>query len=250
MAAVAGLEAFYKGLKADDLAAKIETARGLGRSGSRPAREALLRILAGETDPKAREEIAQILVAAGIRQEDLAGLERKEKELLEKDVQAKQIQRSRIETLDRLDPKNDASLPELRKTALEETTIGIATIGFRKLEARGDAAAVEILALRARAKPQTSADKIIQTNALASLSRMKVVAARTTIREIVLSEDPELRRQAITLVGAFGDEAMLPLLEQAARTDASPETRRLVDEAMLGIRSRTASKGSSSKEGS
>lgn len=248
--AVAALEEFYGTLKSEELAAKLETARGLGRSGNRPAREALLRILAKESDEKVREEIRRILIAGGLRPEELTGLQKRERDLLEKDVLAKNAQRSRIEELEKLDPRVEASMPALRRAVLEEATIGIATLAFRKMELRADEVAVDLLAQRAKLRAETPEAKIIQTNALASLSRMRIIPARTAVRGFAMSEDPDLRRQAISLIGAFGDEAMLPVLEDAARTNASAETRKIVDEAIQGIRTRASSKGSASKEGS
>jgi hypothetical protein len=240
--ALSALEEFYGTLNSQEAAYKFEVVRVVSRMGGSYSRDSLRRLLAREGDPKVHEEIAKTLVAVGMTLQELAQLEKQDRVLIEKDLVKKDDQRTRIESLEKLDPKADESLTILRKAALEESTVAIAILSFRKLEARGDAQSAQILAQRAKAKCDTQEGKIIQTNALSSLSRLTISDARMAYREIVLGEDPDLRRQAISLLGSFGDEAMIPVLEQAAQVDGTPEVLRLTDQSASLIRAR-ASRG-------
>jgi hypothetical protein len=241
------LEEYYASLKPNDAAAKLEVVRVVSQMGGSLSREALRKLLAGEADPKVRPEIAKTLASTGMRPEELELLAPKDRELLEKDVRARDARKERIEALEKLDPKAESSLPILKKAATEESVIAIAVLAFRKLEARDDAAAAAALLERARAKAETEEGKIIQTNAITSLARMKAGDARLACREIVLGPDAGLRKQGISLLGSFGDETMIPVLEQAAKVDATPEVRKLVDQSTALIRSRA---GRSSQPGS
>lgn len=236
-AAAAALAELYRTLKPVEGARKSLVVAALSRTGIREARQALLELLSAESDPEARGAIGKALVQLGLRPDDLARLSARDRGFLGPEVSAREGQRTRLETLDALDPASESDFGRIREAALEETTVALALVAFRKLEERDDEKSAEILAERVRRTAESPEDKIAQTNALASLSRMKSSRARTTVRELVLSGQLDLRRQAVALVGAFGDEAMLPLLHQAA-VAADPQLKKVTEDAIFALRSR------------
>jgi len=238
--AIKALEEFYGTLRSNEGAPKIEVVRLLGRLASGLGRQALLRLLERESDPPVREEIAKILVAIGLRPEELGVLKKEERALVEKGVQGEGVLRTKLDRIAKLDPKSDATLTELTPVALGEQTTAVALAAFRKLEERDDGKAAQLLAQRVQSKPDTDAGQIIQTNALASLCRMKAAEARLCVREFVLAQEPEIRHQAISLLGSYGDAAMIPLLEQVGREAAGEDTRKWAQEAAVLVRVREA----------
>jgi hypothetical protein len=181
---------FYLTLAPHDAGYKTEVIRHIAKYGGSNAREELGRILTAETDQKLRSEIARNLAQLGLRPDELAAFSSKDRAELEGPVAQKAAHRNRIEQLEKLDPKDDKSLSELKQTALQEGVITVALLAFEKLEARGDTEAANILAERARNKNESSDAKIIQTNAIATLTRMRIKEARLAIREFVMHQEP------------------------------------------------------------
>lgn len=240
---LSALEGFFATLQAKETALKIEIVRRMSRMGGSLPREALTRILGNEANESVRGEIAKALVALGLTPEETAKLQKRDREVLESQVKVKAEQRSRITTLEKLDPRTETGLAELRKPALEESTVAIALLAFQKLEERGDGKAAEVLSLRVKAKAETNEAKIIQTNALAALTRMKASEARLAVKDVALGEDESLRIQAVDLLGGYGDPAMIPLLEQAVLKDKSDRMAKAVERARVSIEARKSAEG-------
>jgi len=236
--ALRGLEEAYFLFSSNMTVAKSFVIQIMSETGGLLARESLGTLLAKETDPQMRQEIGKALVAIGLRPEELKKLREQDRPIIEREVLVKESQRNRLESLEKLDPRAAASLPVLRTAALTESTIAIAVFAFSKLEDRGDAEAAQILVERVKAPTETPDSRIIQTNALSSLARMRVTEARLAYREIVLKSEFGLKKQAISMLGTFGDEAMIPVLDQVAKLDSGMEIQRLIEQATMSIRSR------------
>ena len=245
--AVEGLSEAYRSLKDTEVALKIEIIRRLGRMGGGITRNALANLLADETSEKVRPEISKALVAMGMTPDEAEGLAEKDRALLAEDVAEKQALRKRLATIREADLKKTPDFAELRKIALEEKTIAVALEAFRKLQKREDGEAAAVLAERAKAPAETNQDKIIQTNALAALVRMRAADARIAVKEIALEGPPELRVQIIELLGSLADQAMLPLLDQIAKKDQSEPVSNALARARVAISARTAAESGEKK---
>lgn len=122
------------------------------------------------------------------------------------------------------------TLNDVRATA--DVPLALKNVAIAKLEAAATPEAVAVLAEAAwgldgrgqkppptrekmtNEKWQMNNDKFCSASALAALCRMKTNAARGAVREVLESKDGQLVLTAVDLVGALGDAAMLPLLEQ------------------------------------
>ena len=245
--AVLAFSDFYASLKKTEVALKLEILKRLSPMGGRITREALVKLLEGESDEEPRLEISKALVALGITPDEVSKLGARDRELLGKDVSSKHEMRERLSSLRNADPESEKDFADLKKTALEDRTIAIAIAAFRKLEERGDGDAATVLAQRVKAPAETNQDRIIQTNALAALTRMPAVDARLAVKDIALNGSPELRLQVVHLLASYGDEAMIPLLEEIAKKDDSEPLGLAIERARVSIRARAAAKAGAKK---
>lgn len=236
---LAALESCYATLHASETALKVELVRRIGRMGGGLTRECLARLLANEADETLREEMAKGLIALGVTPEEASTLQKRDRDILETQARLKDEQRSRIAALEKVDPRSDQGLADLKKAATEETVIAITLLAYRKLQERNDAVAAGILADRVKAPAETNDSRILQTNALASLAQMKVAEARLVVRDVALGDDDSLRLQAVELLGGYGDRAMVPLLEQAALKDKSERMAKAAEKARVSIETRS-----------
>jgi hypothetical protein len=236
--AVAAMGEVYASAKDVETALRIEIVRRLGRMAGTPTRELLASLLGKEKADAVRAEIGKALIVLGLTPEEAAKLADRDRAILEPQAKARSELRGRLETVEKADVATDAGLAEVKKIALEDEVVAVALSAFSRLETRDDGAAVGILTERVR-KPATSNEqKIIQTNAIASLTRMKSSEARVAVRAIALGEDAELRVQAVEILGGFGDAAMLPLLDQATAMDKSERMARATERARTAIEAR------------
>lgn len=236
--AVKALEQFYGSLTVTEKALKIETVRRMSTMGGTLARDSLCRLLALEGDNLVREETAKAVVAIGLTAEDLSGLSDKDRQALAGGVRSKDHQRSQVAMLQKIDPRTPEGLSELRKVASEQVAVAIAVLALEKLVERGDGQAAEIVAGLVRSSAETNEAKIIQTNALAALAKMRSIEARLAMKEFALKADEPLSLQTIELLGSHGDRAMVPLLEQVLLKNRSDAVAGAVERAKRSIESR------------
>jgi hypothetical protein len=236
--AVAAMGEVYASAKEVETALRIEAVRRLGRMAGTPTRELLAGFLATEKSEAVRGEIGKALVVLGLTPQEAAKLGERDRAVLEPQAKAREGLLARLEAVEKADVAAEAGLAVVRKTALEDDVVAVALSAFSRLEARDDAAAAGILVERVARPASTNERKIIQTNAIASLTRMTCVQARVAVRKIALGGDAELRVQAVEILGGFGDVAMLPLLDQALAMDKSERMARATERARTAIEAR------------
>ena len=238
---------FYRSLGARDLAYKIETIRTIARSGWPRSRRVLATLLKEEKDEAVREELSRALVDLGMTTEEAALLDSEEARLMETQVRERATMGEKVEKLRKADVKSSEGWELAKSFARKETAIPVAVAAYRRLEERNDAEAAEILLQKVREKPGDKDGGILRTNALASLARMTTSRARTALRDLAFSEEETLRTQVISLIGSFGDEAMIPLLEEIAKANDSESVKNLAGNAIIGIQARKLSSAKNPK---
>lgn len=85
---------------------------------------------------------------------------------------------------------------------------------------------------------KTDNDKTVKLNAIAALTRMRINEARLAVKKLLENEDVEIRKNTVEFLGAFGDKASIPLLNQVILHDSISEIRTKAQNAIEDIRRR------------
>jgi HEAT repeat protein len=143
-----------------------------------------------------------------------------------------------LDILEQLSPKDPTSISVIREIMVSDQSLGIKLRAIKKLEECANQEAVQCLLAAIKKKATTSDERMIRTNAIAALARMRINEARLALKELLLDLDQPLCLKVIQIIGAFGDKAMIPLLEGIARIRSQTPVQQELKKAILKIKSR------------
>jgi hypothetical protein len=216
------LERYIAGLSPADKILKVEAIRTINKIGGLKAREILSKVLATEQDKDVKAFI----------EEHLTGKKDKPTEPTQptSPVKIEQV------NLEKIDLKTTEGFEKIKYALSSNTSIGTKLLALKKISQSYDNRAVDLLATIIKKDAISNEDRFIQTNAIASLARMRTNYARLTLKDLAIDSPLELKFQIIDLIGGYGDRVMIPLLEEIAKKEPKTETNVKKAIAQINIR--------------
>jgi HEAT repeat protein len=141
--------------------------------------------------------------------------------------------------IEKLDLSTSEAIKKLDQILKSDKSSALRILALQKLEKANSSQAVNILLqFIESSESKTDNDKTIRLNAIATLCRMRINEARLAVKKLLENENIEIRKNTVEFLGAFGDKANIPLLNQVIANDSVPEIKGKAQKAIETIKSR------------